>query len=218
MTDQTITPTLSEQLEQFKQAGATKIPLEVQALREQAIATVARSGIVEQRLTEGDTAPDFTLPNADGTSTTLSTMLAKDPVVLTFYRGEWCPYCNLTLRAYQAALPHFTALGATLIAISPQLPDFSQAMSTKADLTFPVLSDVGNKVAHDYRLVYTMSESIRPYSADLAKYNGDESWELPLAATFVINRDRVIRLAFVSADHRQRLDPTAIIAALEELQ
>lgn len=135
--------------------------------------------------------------------------------MVTFYRGAWCPYCNLQLRAYQAILPQVTRLDATLVAISPQTPDASVEIVSKAGLTFPVLSDVGNHVARSYRLVFVLPEVLRPYTANLPQYNGDKSWELPLPGTFVVGRDGIIKLAYVHADYTKRLEPSDILAALE---
>ena len=210
--------TLEMQIEQFKLAGAAKTPPEIRALRKAETEKLIQTGIAEQSFHSGEHAPDFTLPDANGESVTLSSLLTAGPVVLTFYRGEWCPYCNLALRAYQAVLPQIKALGATLVAVSPQQPDFSRAMVTKADLTFPVLSDVGNHVARRYRLVFTLPETLRPISANLPRFNGDESWELPLPGTFVVGQARVIHAAFVDADYTKRMEPAAILAALEKLQ
>lgn len=218
MSDKLVSSTLQEQIERFKQQSAAKANPEVRTLRQAETQKLIQSGIAEQSLHKGDHVPDFTLPDADGKPIILSSLLHKGPVVITFYRGEWCPYCNLTLRAYQAVLPQMTALGATLIAISPQLPDFSQVMITKADLTFPVLSDVGNQVARQYRLVFTLPETLRPYTVALPKFNGDESWELPMPGTFVIGQDGIIQLAFVHADYTRRLEPTAILDTLNELR
>jgi peroxiredoxin len=162
-------------------------------------------------------APDFTLSNVDGQPVTLSALLLHGPVVLTFYRGEWCPYCNLQLRAYQAILPQIQELGASLVAISPQTPDNSLTTADKKGLTFPVLSDLGNAVARRYGLVFSVSETLRTAGAPLPSYNGDESWELPMPGTFVIAQDGIVRLAFVSADWTKRLEPAAILDGVRAL-
>jgi len=209
----TVQPNLQEQLDQFKQQRAQANP-EIFALRQRETEKLIATGIAEQSFHTGNTAPDFTLPDAYGKMVNLSGLLKNGSVVLAFYRGEGCPYCNLMLRAYQAIMPELTALGATLIAVSPQLPDFAAAMISKADLTFPVLSDVGNHVARRYRLLFTLPESLRSYSANIPQSNGDDSWELPMPGTFVIQPDGLIRLAFVPADYTQRLEPAAILDAL----
>ncbi|MDZ4769912.1 MAG: peroxiredoxin-like family protein [Chloroflexota bacterium] len=206
---------LQDQLDAFKAGRAAANP-DLFALRQRETDNLIASGIAKQSFSIGESAPDFTLPNAQGGDLTLSVTLKKGPVVLTFYRGEWCPYCNLTLAAYQSMLPQIQHAGATLIAVSPQQPDFARSMIDKANLTFPVLSDLGNHVARRYRLVFTLPESLRQYSAVIPQSNGDESWELPMPATFVIQPDGAIRLAFIPPDYTQRLEPSAIMAALTQ--
>jgi peroxiredoxin len=180
------------------------------------------SGAVEKALKEGAQAPDFTLPDALGNAVTLSHLLAQGPVVITFYRGEWCPFCNLALRAYQQVWPQLRALGASLVAISPQTPDHSLSTVEKKKLTFAVLSDVGNHVAHQFGLVFTIDEAVRPacqqVGANLPTFNGDDSWELPMAGTFLIDQSGIVRLAFVNPDYTRRLDPSVIVARLKELR
>ena len=175
----------------------------------------------ESARTIGDEAPNFTLPNATGGEVELASHLAEGPVVLTFYRGTWCPYCNTELRDLQAVLPEIEAAGASLIAISPQEPDSSLSMRDKHNLTFPVLSDAGNAVSRNYGLVFSVGEDVKErYEAtgiDLAVVNGDDTWELPVPATYVIDTAGVIRFAFVEADYTQRAAPRDIIDALQSL-
>lgn len=169
----------------------------------------------------GAVAPNFSLPDTQGTPMQLSELLASGPVVLAFYRGAWCPYCNLQLRTYQKALPQIAAHGATLVAVSPQLPDGSLSMTEKNELTFPVLSDIGNVVARHYGLVFAVDAETREkylgMNIDLERSNGAGGWELPMPGTFVIDRSGVIRLAFVTPDYTQRLEPADIVAALKAL-
>jgi peroxiredoxin len=112
-------------------------------------------------LAVGDIAPSFTLQNANRREVSLSEVLRKGPAVITFYRGGWCPYCNIQLRAYQQALPEIAALGGQIIAISPQLPDGSLSVAEKNELEFEVLSDVGNRAARSFGLVYSLPEELR---------------------------------------------------------
>ena len=166
-------------------------------------------------------APDFALPDALGATVRLAELLTRGPVALVFYRGEWCPYCNLALRAYQASLPEIERLGATLVAISPQTPDNSLTTVEKKGLTFPVLSDVGNRVARQYGLVFAIGEAARPVyaaiGADLPAFNGDASWELPMPGVFVIAPDGTVRFVAVEADFTRRPDPGTILTALRPL-
>jgi peroxiredoxin len=140
--------------------------------------------------------------------------------VLTFYRGGWCPYCNLALRAYQRALPELHARGAELVAVSPQLPDSSLSTAERNALTFAVLSDAGNRVARDYGLVFAVPDEVVAYyrehrQHDLTAANGPGAWELPVPATFVIAPDATVVLADVDPDYTRRLEPAAILTALE---
>ena len=166
----------------------------------------------------GDTVPDFELPDAMGRTVSLSEMLRSGPVVLTFYRGSWCPYCNTELRALQAALPDVEAARARMIAVSPQTPDSSMTIVDRQNLTFPVLSDAGNRVARTFGLVFRVDdetrEKYRGFGVDLARSNGDDSWELPVPATYVIAPDRTITYAFVEADYKKRAVPADVVAAL----
>ena len=141
--------------------------------------------------------------------------------LLTFYRGGWCPYCNIQLRAYQAILPEMAALGARLVAISPQLPDGSLTTAQTNALTFDILSDAGNSVARRFGLVYALPEdlreALRSNNKALPAINGDGSWELPVPATYVIAPDGRIVLAGIEVDYRKRLEPDAILAAVKAL-
>jgi peroxiredoxin len=177
--------------------------------------------MAHRALKAGDHAPDFRLPDARGDYVRLKNLLATDPIVLSFYRGGWCPYCNLELRALQKALPEITRLGAELVAVSPQTPDESLSTAGKNALAFPVLSDVGSATAKSFGIAYDLAEELRPIYARfghaLPERNGDESWVLPIPATYVIDRDATITLAFVDVDYRNRLEPTEILAALQSL-
>ena len=215
------TATLAQQIEEFQQNMSSRTPSDVGAGLRAEAERIIRSGIGAQAPMKGQRAPDFVLPDALGETVRLADLRQRGPVVVTFYRGACCPYCNLALRAYQAVLPEITARGATLVAISPQTPDNSLTTAEKAGLTFPVLSDVGNRVARRYGLVFALSEAARPlYTAvgsDLPAYNGDALWELPVPGTFVMAPDGTVRLAFVDPDYTHRLEPAAILAALRDL-
>jgi peroxiredoxin len=202
---------LQQQLDELVASVADRVPAEIRQQLTRPILQLVQAGASEQALKEGEQAPDFTLPDVAGNAVTLSELLKQGPVVVVFYRGAWCPYCNLTLRAYQQALPQLQALGASLVAISPQTPDNSLTMQEKNELTFAVLSDVGNQVARTFGLVFSLEEAVRAthqqMGANLPAFNGDESWELPMPGTFLIDQTGTIRLAFVDPNFTRRLDP-----------
>ncbi|MTD43231.1 redoxin domain-containing protein [Conexibacter sp. W3-3-2] len=168
----------------------------------------------------GDQAPRFTLPASDGTTVSLDELLADGPVVLAFYRGAWCPYCNVQLRAYQQALPEFAARGASLVAVSPQRPDEGEALRDAAALGFPVLTDAGAAVAADYGLAFeitaTEQEPFVTAGIEVAGSNADGSWRLPTPGTFVIGQDGTILHAAIDGDFRRRAEPAVLLRALDD--
>jgi len=213
---------LQEQLDNFRAEFARTAPPGRVVLYEARIEELRAGFALESALGTGDEAPDFSLPDAGGKLVSLPCLLQRGPVVVTFYRGGWCPYCNIQLRAYQAILPQMVALGARLIAISPQRPDGSLTTAEANALTFHVLSDTGNSVARRFGLVYALPEDLRDVlranNKALPEINGDASWELPVPATYVIADDGHIALASIEVDYRKRLEPDAILAALKSLR
>lgn len=169
----------------------------------------------------GDTAPEFRLPNVQGGHTSLSELLKRGPVVLSFYRGGWCPFCNLEFKALHDKMHEMQTLGATLAGISPETLAVSRQTVQDHQLEFEVLSDEGNRVARDYGLVMVVDEAIRPYYAqwgiDIPAANGNETFELPVPATYLIDQSGRIRAAHVDKDYTKRMEPTDIMAALKAL-
>ncbi len=215
------TATLASELEARKAAFEQRATDEIKALYADGIQAVVDAGVVEQAKKVGDDAPGFTLQNQEGEDVSLASLLEQGPVVLLWYRGGWCPYCNLTLAAYQQRLDEIQGLDATLVALTPELPDKSLSTAEKSDLEFQVLSDVGNDVARAYGVVFELTEGVQAnYEKNfgLSAFNGDQSGELPLAATYVIDQEGQIRWAFLDADYRNRAEPRDVIAALEQLQ
>ncbi|RZK30527.1 MAG: AhpC/TSA family protein [Hymenobacter sp.] len=215
------TTNFQQELAATAQHVASALPPAASQIIDGGIAQVEAAGLTQQVLAAGQLAPSFTLPDAAGQPQTLAALLAQGPVVLAFYRGNWCPYCNVQLRAYQQALPELALRGATLVAVSPQTPELSSLTASEKELAFPVLSDVGNVVARQYGLAYgvgpEVAGTLRNVGIDLAAFNGTHDDELPLTATFVINTDGVIGWRWVEANFKHRADPAAIIQALEQL-
>ncbi|MGH7244101.1 MAG: peroxiredoxin-like family protein [Phycisphaerales bacterium] len=185
-------------------------------------AAIASTGVLDRAKKVGDSAPAFTLPDAQGGEFVLEDALKKGPVVITWFRGEWCPFCNKQLVGMQERLAEFDALGATVVAISPQTMDHSAAMTEKDGVKFHMLSDAGFKVGEMYGVRYevppTMKEQFKKYKLDLSKYNGGEGDALPLTATYVIDQKGVIRYAFLDADYTRRASPDDLLAAIREIK
>lgn len=216
----TTSSTLKTLLENRKNEFAAKADETVKKIYKEGIDAVSKSNIIKDAKQIGNAAPNFTLTNASGKPVELNTYLKNGPVVLTWYRGGWCPYCNLTLRQLQLELPNFKKYGANLIALTPELPDNSLKTSEKHNLAFEVLSDVGNNVAKEYGVVFQLTKEVAKIYNEkfgLNKYNGNGSNELPLAATYIINQEGKIVYAFLDADYRNRAEPSELTAILKKM-
>ena len=212
---------LTADLEALKRQQASELPPFAQALFEKLIRDLKAEGLEGKAVQVGDEIPAFSLPDALGNLVTSGELLTRGPLVIVFYRGAWCPFCNLELRALQESLPDIQSLGGQLVAISPMTPDNSLSLAEKHHLQFPVLSDRGLKVADEFGLVYSLPLEMRGFfqkaGIDLTNYNGDGSWKLPMPATYVTDHDGIV-VSRVSADWRERLDPLEIISALQKLK
>lgn len=164
----------------------------------------------------GDTAPDFTLPNTFGKNVSLSEALKSGIVIIKFYRGEWCPICNLDLREIQKYLSEIRSFGATLLAISPQKPDDALTITQKNELGFEVLSDTNQEVIKAFKLQFDPGEDYHQ-RRDLTLFNGDGSKTMPVPATFIIGTNQKIIAAHVEPDYTQRMTPVEIIDVLGEI-
>ncbi|ASO04661.1 peroxiredoxin-like family protein [Arenibacter algicola] len=167
-------------------------------------------------LSKGDRAPDFSLPNAFGKKILLSQALKSGIVIIKFYRGEWCPICNLDLRAIQQHLPQIRSLGASLIAISPQRPDDALTAIQKNELEYEVLSDADQEVIKAYNLQFDPGEDYHQ-RRDLSVLNGGGLKTLPVPATFIVNTDQIIEAAHVEANYTERMGPREIIEVIEKM-
>jgi peroxiredoxin len=214
--------TLASALEEFSASLRDKAPRVVLEAINSFVADLAQSGIAGGWLQRGDRAPDFALHDATGGGLVESRDLRqRGPLVLCFYRGAWCPYCNLELRAWQQHLAELTDLGASFTAISPQTPDASQTLADKHALSYPVLADRGNAVARRFGLVFTVGEGMRGvlegFGVHLPAYNGESTFELPVPATYLVAGDATIVGAWVDVDYRRRPEPAAVLARVRDL-
>ncbi len=197
------------------------IPQDVASHMDRATAELVESKAADRAVTVGSRAPDFTLPNAVGKDISLRRLLNEGPVVVSFYRGIWCPFCNLELRALQQSTAEIVELGACLVAISGQTPDNSLSTAEKNGLTYEVLSDAGLAVARSYGLVFELPEYLqtdyRELGHPLPQFNGTDQQTLPIPGTFVIDPAGIVRFAYVNPDYMHRADPATVIAALRTL-
>ena len=217
----TTTATFADQRDEFNAELAKQAPAEVLEGFARIIADQAAVDYAARAPKVGDRAADFTLHDQLGRQVTLAGELKQGPVVLIFYRGEWCPYCNMMLRTYGLRAADFSERGATLVAVSPQTPDNSLTMADKHSLEFPVLSDEGGDVIGTYGLKYDVDGQSRDLLGaagnDVAKYNGEGGWILPAPAVFVIDREGIVRFVGVNGDYTQRAEPEDALAALDSL-
>jgi peroxiredoxin len=217
----TTTATYAEQRDEFNALLAGQAPAEVLEGFGRIVADQAAVDYAAQAPKVGDRAPDFMLPDQLGRHVSLAGELTQGPVVLIFYRGEWCPYCNLVLRTYGLRAADFATRRARLVAVSPQTPDNSLTMGEKHSLDFPVLSDEGGDVIGAYGLKYDVDalsrQVLEAADIDLAGFNGKGGWILPAPAVFVIDRAGLVRFAGVNGDYTQRVEPAEALAALDSL-
>ncbi|MFD8594391.1 peroxiredoxin-like family protein [Kitasatospora sp. NPDC059646] len=212
---------VNAELRAFFESRQKQLPTEVREVMQRATRELAASGRAERALAVGAKAPSFTLPSATGRSVALADLLADGPVVLTFYRGAWCPYCNIALRSLQQHHDAVAARGARLVAVTPQVPDESLTQAEKNGLAFEVLSDLGCDTAARYGLAFDLPEDLAAAYAragiDLERSNAGHPRTLPIPATYVIDRTGTVRWAFVDADYTARAEPADILAALDAL-
>jgi len=215
--------TLQSKLDAFKadfEAGKPPyaVPHSVIETMHRATAELIASGVAQHALKAGDTLPAFTLSDPEGNTVSSTGLLSKGPLVISFYRGVWCPYCNMELQALQEALPQFQELGASLVAISPQTTVNSRKSARQNTLTFPILSDPHNDVAATFGLRFAMPDYLvalyKSLKNDLPAFNGDPSWTLPMPARFVVGQDGVVLYAEVNPDYTRRPEPEDMLPAL----
>jgi peroxiredoxin len=215
--------TLQAQLDAFKanfEAGQPpySVPRSVTETMRRATQELISSGAALRALNVGDQAPSFTLKDSEGNTVISSVLLARGPLIISFYRGVWCPYCNMELQALEATRPQFERLGAKLVAISPQTAVNSRKSVRQNKLRFPILSDPNNDVASTFGLKFALPDYLveiyKSLKNDLPSFNGDPSWTLPMPARFVVAPDGTIAYAEVNPDYTHRPEPEALLPAL----
>lgn len=216
---------LQAKLDAFKadfEAGKPpyNVPPSVIEVMHRATAELIASGATEKALKAGDKAPLFTLDDPEGHPVSCTDLLAKGPLVISFYRGVWCPYCNMELQALETAFPAFREFGANLIAISPQTAANSRKSVRQNTLSFPILSDKHNDVAAAFGLRFTLPDYLvelyTNLKNDLPSFNGDDSWTLPMPGRFIVGQDGVILYAEVNPDYTRRPEPEDMLAILQK--
>lgn len=217
---------LQDKLDTFKadfEAGKPpySVPRSVIDTMHRATAELIASGAAQQALKAGDRTPDFILNDPDGKPVASHKLLERGPLVVSFYRGVWCPYCNLELQALQDALPEIAATGASVVAISPQVAVNGRKSVRQNRLEFPILSDPGNDVAAAFGLRFALPDYLvdlyKSLRNDLPAFNGDHSWTLPMPARYVISPQGTIAYAEVNPDYTRRPDPTELLPVLHHL-
>jgi peroxiredoxin len=215
--------TLQARLDAFKAdfvAGKPpyNAPAQVHVVMKRATDELIASGQAGRTLKVGDKAPVFTLNDPEGNPVASAELLSKGPLVISFYRGVWCPYCNMELQALEAALPQYLDLGASLVAISPQIQANSRKSVRQNHLSFPILSDAKSQVAEAFGLRFKLPDYLvdlyKGFGNDLPTFNDDPSWVLPMPGRFVIGQDGLIKYAEVNPDYTQRPEPTDLLPAL----
>ena len=210
--------TLTETLLAANKSNRTKIPADILEVMDAATAELVNEDLSSKVIKEGDIFPQFELPNVNSNKVSLNEISKSGKTIICFYRGGWCPYCNIQLSALQGALPEIGSKGATLVAITPETPDNSLTTAEKNALRFEVLSDVDNKLAKDLGLVFKLPENIQTiysqFGLDLEKHNQNTDFELPMAATFVLNEKKEIIYRFVDEDYTKRAEILDILAKI----
>jgi peroxiredoxin len=211
--------TIREQSNEVKAVSAGRLPAEVLEVFDRSIENFLAQGIPAEAVKAGGQLEPFTLDDATGTTVSLGQLISDGPAVIVFYRGGWCPYCNLALRTYQRELlPELDAFGARLAAISPQRPDQSLSTAEKAELAFTVLSDPGSRVARSIGIDFQQAGDVlaaqRQLGLDLAQVNAEGSTQLPRPTVLIVDQDRTVRFVDVQPDYTARTEVADILAAL----
>jgi peroxiredoxin len=212
---------LTTDLSAFKDAGNARMPREHSQAISKSIEDLMQTWNPADAINVGQPFPEFNLSDATGKQVSLRELLATGPLLISFYRGGWCPYCNLALKALQDSLSAIKARGVTLVAISPELPDQSLTLQEKSELQFPILSDVGNKLAVKLGILFQQPDTLRlimeGHGVDLQARNGDDSFAVPFPASYLVDSKGMIRCAFLDPDYTHRLEPATALGWIDEM-
>ncbi|HEV3033502.1 MAG TPA: peroxiredoxin-like family protein [Solirubrobacteraceae bacterium] len=214
--------TIAEQVNEVKAVAASRLPVEVVAVFESDQAALDAGGVPAGAVSVGDTLAPFALSDATGQARTLKELTVGGPAVIVFYRGGWCPYCNVTLRSYQRELlPHLGAYSARLVAISPEMPNASLSAQEQAELTYTVLSDTGAELASSLGITFEPSEdglaAQRNLGVDIRATRADGGTVLPMPTVLIVDRNRVVRFVDIHPDYTGRTEVNDILVALQAL-
>ncbi|KAL2831539.1 thioredoxin-like protein [Aspergillus cavernicola] len=209
---------LSATLSRFKETAPEAIKTPILEARAQFEKTFDASAAIQV----GNKLPEFRLTNPVGEDVASADLLSNGPLLITFYRGSWCPFCDLAVASLQKNVEAFKTKGVTLVAITPELPDYSLSMTEKHDLKFPVLTDLGNRYAEQLGLLFRMPDTMKPvfekFGRDMVAHNGDNSLVVPVTATLLVDAAGVVRNTFVDPDYTKRLEPTIAMEWIEGLK
>lgn len=212
--------TLTNQLKQFRDATMMRMPRSIIQTFEDSLSEIARDGLKNKALQIGDTLPKIILTDNLGGTIKLEDVHQLDYLVLNFYRGGWCPYCNMELRAYESLKNEFADANASIIAISAEVPDLAAKTSQKNAITFPVLTDRDAKFMKEVGIVFRLNEKMKQdyegFGMDLTQIHGNENYELPVPAVYVINKNREIIFVHFEADYMTRIEPEQILTIIKQ--
>ncbi len=208
--------TLNEQLRAYAEAGRDIFPAYGEAV-DRLVSRLGENGGGENAPRPGEEMPSFLLPDEKGRLVSLPSLLAQGPVAVMFFRGHWCPYCRLNMRAVIQAEARIKAMGAQIVAIMPETQAFTEQFKADSDAPFPMLTDLDNGYALSINLAIWLGAEIQQLLSyqDMAKFHGNEGWMLPIPAVFVVGRDGIVKARFVDPDFRKRMEIDDLLAALE---
>lgn len=212
-----IAPELDAVFDGFKKNAPEVMKAPIVAARTELLETFDASKAIKV----GDKLPEFDLEDSVGKKQSSTELLKQGPLVITFYRGEWCPFCNIAISGFQKHLDAFKAKGVTLVAITPELPDGTLTMTEKHNLKFTVLSDRHNEFAHKLGIVWKQPDALRPvfdkFNHNLPKRNGDDSFAVPIPATLLVDQSGVVRNAYLEPDYIKRVEPKTVLEWIDAL-